>query len=678
MAMRSALVLRSGSSHVAAAARVAAGQRRYARGRRGAEEDEHEHEDEEASQRVSDALALREELKDHLAAHEASEAESDEDLLLYEPKPLYLVQEEKQHFNGFLKLRDYLHAAMWGLPNVYRNVKGYCHRGRLQELRQMQDYMDELDFGEMGADEYDARMLKLKSQPMLRPLVPSFLNPQLAHALIAYFIKQMKRLGSKRLIIYEFWGFNGQTAASVLDVLQEEHPELYAGCEYHMVDVAGLWMTHRDVTIKAHHPAHYFEHHISLFDWEVLVEDRVFVLALEALSYLPFDRVDVIAGNGLQRPDDGHMEGNLYFYETHMKEDDHWDDRGEYLASKFRYSRYGVHEGYRPLQDELILQYLRHVDFGVFTPERLNQHYRDTIQTAARTSDSAEVRYRENVRKTRNYNRIGDFGGNPFKLLREAMNWDNNKFWIPSLHVSFLDKLRRYFPRHTLVVLEHCSQHTYMEGVNPPIGRGHAWGSHWDIATTHLNETAFGATEMRFQMNLQQFRQLYYGMMELPPEHPLHLRCMDMPAFFEEYGTEELRDALTINNKVIAQPSHFFLGARLMFAEYGSDVDSLQDTPRNAAHDYGHQRQRFLNFISHYGIKFGLIGEGTMADARNHDTFADMRQTVDNTAVLAAIGPNPTPEQLDVPVGFHTRLVKEKERVAALESQKQTQRVTPS
>ncbi|KAJ9460613.1 NADH dehydrogenase complex I [Diplonema papillatum] len=582
---------------------------------------------------VRQALALKEQMR-VVGDWDGADAETRDDILLYECKPLYITAGGEKQSNGQMLFRDYMHACLWGLPNRFRGMKGFLQRARLSDLSGMLERIYDTDFKHMTGGEYADEMRKLKSEPLLRPKIPSLLNPQFAAAVLNYLLKQMKKLGTKRLIIYELSGHNGQTALGILDLLQENHPEIYASCEYHMIDVLGVWMTHRDVNIKAHHYEHYFEHHVSIFDWEVLVPDRVFFLCLEVLSYLPFDRVDIL-------PDDVSAEQPPIIWEVGIKEDIDPDERFE-VQLPIQYSRIKNKDVHRPLQDELIIAYLRAVDHsGIFTPELIEQSlYRGMYRSTDRFPP--EVFFFRGFQANLN---IGT-------ALRNAAGMLNNYFWIPSLHVSLCEKLRKYFPRHTLFVLDQSGLGALQKGYNAPSIRQYHFGTWSDIDYYYTHEQSMGPTEFRYQMNYNDFRTLYYNMMRLPPEHPLHLRCLDLPSFFAEYGTEDLRAALAVRNSPIEQPVESFLGARILCAEFGVDEAEVGDRPDTAAAPVLQWRQRVYDKCLRLLRVFGIGNPEGAAWLGSNATLTSPTQTIDTTAVREALGDNPKAHQLDVPIGY--------------------------
>eukprot|EP01064_Diplonema_japonicum_P031373 TRINITY_DN557_c3_g1_i2.p1 TRINITY_DN557_c3_g1~~TRINITY_DN557_c3_g1_i2.p1 ORF type:complete len:521 (+),score=86.24 TRINITY_DN557_c3_g1_i2:429-1991(+) len=508
----------------------------------------------------------------------------------------------------------------------------------------MLDKMYDTDFREMEGGVFIEEVMRLKIEPMLRPRIPSLLNPQFGRTLLNYFLKQMERLNMKRLIIYEVWGHNGQTALSILDILEEEYPHIYSTCEYHMVDVLGAWMTHRDSVIKAHHYDHYFEHHISFFDWEVMVPDRVFFVCLEALSYLPFDRVDVVKSSHR-----GSTQFN--FYELCMCEDINPDDRMEYSPYGL-YSKIRSKDWYRPLQDGLIMEYLRHVDMGYFTKERLEQHRYDCLYgDGDNLGDVSEMkafkRYNPAIGKLKS-------GATHEEAAYHKMGMLNNQFWVPSMQVSLFDVLRKYFPRHIFVCLDQTDQHTFIPGVKAPTMRQYFGGTYYDMRHYYLHENMMGVTDCRLNISFDDVRTLYYGMMELPPGHPLHLRCVSLRAFFEEYASEDIMKAITVGKEGnrYSQPVDQFMGGKLLVTEFGADLEDIQDKPIDVAICKGHWRQRAYNTICKYLKKARILSDDSLWDLSSRDMEKSPKQVLDPTPVREAIGPNPTFLQLDQPIGY--------------------------
>eukprot|EP00756_Hemistasia_phaeocysticola_P062009 Hpha_TRINITY_DN5430_c0_g1::TRINITY_DN5430_c0_g1_i1::g.192325::m.192325 len=587
-------------------------------------------------------------LRDIIDDYDRGPGEERDEVLLYEPKPLYVVQKEVDR-RGSVLMRDYFHSAMWGVPNELRVKKGFLQRGRLQDLRYMQDYMYDTEFADISGPDFVDEVQRWRNEPMLRPAMPSLLNPQFAEALLAYFFKQMKRLGTKRLIIYEAYGHNGQTALSLLDILQEKYPEVYATCEYHMIDVLGLWMTHRDTEIKAHHYDHFFEHHVSFFDWEVLVEDRVFFLCLECLSYLPLDRVEAHSFDGGTK---------WQFWETWVREKFHADERQVSTGLPMRYEEEPTH---RMLQDGLILEYLQHIDYeGIFDRSKLEQHLRDTA--AMGDMEDERVAFGNEVGLAgKSYAKMCNAGYTQRDWVRHSMGLLDNVFWIPTMMVSFFDKLRRYFPRHTLFVLDRSGIHTYITGRDAPSVKQYAFGTNFDQKYVVTHDGTFGRTEMRANLNFAHMRELYYKMMGLELDHPLHLRCMNLRNFFETYGTEEVMKGLSVRDMpqeyAWMQPLDVFPGARVLVSEFGADAIDVGDLPADAATRQGHARQRFYDRAWNFLVRVGVASEESLYRiSQRQDPGGikpDLRQRLPNLVhVRERIGPNPGPLQLDVPISY--------------------------
>ena len=600
---------------------------------------------------AEEALVLRKEIHEIIDEAESLGSEQRDEILLYEPKPLWILRDgEKDHRDG-MSMRNYWQAQMWGIPNEMRPKLGFLQRGRLTLLNNLLDTIYDTDYTGMSGTQYTDELFKLKSEPMLRPRIPSFLNPQFGRCVLNYMLTQMRKLGTTRLIIYELSGHNGQTALAILDILEEEYPELYETCEYHMIDVLGIWMTHRDAHIKAHHFDHYFEHHISFFDWDVLVSDRVFFLMLEIASYLPQDRIDL-------RPK-SRVEEMPLIYQSGIVERYQWDDRFHSDPNCSRLDEdLTVH---KLLDDELILEFLKHVDHdGLFTQDRLQQHLYENI-SEKRNVPSHEKTFMD-------CNEDCWFTG-PDRY-RARLGFLNHRFWIPSSLVSVFHKLRDYFPRHNLVMLDQSGRHTYIQGISAPSYAQYAFGKIWDVDCINPLDTSFGTNEMRGNLQFDHVRKTYYGMMELPPEHPLHLSCRRLEDFFIKYGSDELRDSLTVPGISGDQPLHQFTGARLLCAEYGGNINDIQDSPLNAASYQLHGRHTAMKYMTRV---FNMFGTGRYEDAPY--SFAPLsdcetvnEQLVDPTPVLSAIGTDPTPAQLDVPTGYKVRI--ERQKQAAIDFRK--------
>jgi SAM-dependent methyltransferase len=228
-----------------------------------------------------------------------------------------------------LLTRDFVQYSMyhykWGYyPKLHRKYRELMTTG----------FFDPIPFGSLaGQYDYEEYVAKTSEASPTFATPASLFQPFYGWALAEYMITTMRAKHHPRepLIIYEVGAGSGNLAISVLDFLAEQYPEVYANCEYHLIDLSKYMIPVQRKKLVAH-MNHVHIHHISIHNWRELEPRRCFVLGLELLSNMPHDRVTWAD------------DGSAYEQWLELEEKDN-------LTT--------ANERYHQVMDPLILRYLR-------------------------------------------------------------------------------------------------------------------------------------------------------------------------------------------------------------------------------------------------------------------------------------------------------------------------------
>jgi len=83
-------------------------------------------------------------------------------------------------------------------------------------------------------------------------------------------------------IIYEIGAGNGTLALDILDLLQEEYPEVYDRTQYHIIEISKSLVQEQKKRLTKKHPCAKVEHR-SIFHWETRELAPCFFVAMEVI-----------------------------------------------------------------------------------------------------------------------------------------------------------------------------------------------------------------------------------------------------------------------------------------------------------------------------------------------------------------------------------------------------------
>lgn len=325
--------------------------------------------------------------------------------------------------------RDFIQYAMyhykWGYyPKLARKYREQMTMG----------FFDPIPFGNLISQyDYEEYVYKLSEASPTFATPASLFQPYYGWVLAEYFVTTMRAKfhPDEPLIIYEVGAGSGQLALSVLDFLAEQYPEVYARCEYHLIDLSPYVINIQRKKL-VHHMNHVHIHNISIFNWRELEPRRCFVVALEVLCNMPHDRINWM--------EDGSS------YEQWFE----FDERDNLSTASERQFQ---------VTDPLILRYLR-------TTQWLHEESFHELRTLCLTDGNATVskpKYGAVLEPTR---------FDPILVSMTKCLGLHNPFrigWLPVGQLIMLEVLAEYFPRHHGFFADWNSVTSPLMGINGPV-----------------------------------------------------------------------------------------------------------------------------------------------------------------------------------------------------------------
>ncbi|KAI0035331.1 S-adenosyl-L-methionine-dependent methyltransferase [Vararia minispora EC-137] len=281
-------------------------------------------------------------------------------------------------------------------------------------------------------------------------------KPYYGHAIARCIVSEylLKYFPYEDLVIYEIGAGNGTLARDILDFIREEYPEVYERTRYNIVEISRRLVQLQRQRLSVHYPIVSVTHK-SIFHWDKTVASPCFFLAMEVIDNFAHDVI-------------------RYDYRTL--------EPYQGVVTIDEYNDFGMH--YERIQDSLIssLLALRH---------RLN--HQPIFPKLFRHS------------KLRSF--ILNFPLSPNLSPPE---------YIPTRLLSLLRTLRRYFPRHRLLLSDFSSLPDTIPGTNAPV-----------VQTRFRNRTVPTETllvqpgyfDIFFATDFERLRDMYEHILEQPVLH---------------------------------------------------------------------------------------------------------------------------------------------------------------
>lgn len=347
-----------------------------------------------------------------------------EDLLVFQGGALA----DHQGLGITLIMRDFVHFALyhqkWGYyPKLYRKYRQLMTTG----------YFDPIPFASLRSqNDYERYVAKIHESTPGFVTPTQLFQPFYGWVLAEYLITTHRSKFDPRepLIVYDIGAGTGALALSVLDYLAEHFPDLYAHCEYHVVEQSPhLIQVLRNKLV--HHYHHVHVHHISILNWRALEKRRCVVVAIELFSGMPHDCVL-------------------------------WDSQGVCSEHWFDFQQHDnlstAHERYHAVTDPIVLRYLRYV--GWMQEESFHNLKVLCITDGAETIDPPP------------FHSMEPHVDDPTHLLVSKLIWIHSPWrtaWLPTAQMLFLEVLSEFFPRHHLFAADWAKVRQNIPGVNAPV-----------------------------------------------------------------------------------------------------------------------------------------------------------------------------------------------------------------
>eukprot|EP00760_Papus_ankaliazontas_P015032 PhM_4_TR16249/c0_g1_i1/m.34786 len=330
--------------------------------------------------------------------------------------------------NGKLIFRDFIHNMMYHPrmgyhPKMCRKYKDLVTSGFFEPLafsatRGQQDY------------EYCVERLQEATPTFIS--TSQLFYPTYSYIMAEYMLNSMRAKfhPNEPLIMYEFGAGTGQLGLGVLDFLAEHHPEVYANCEYHFIDLNPV-MTNIQRSKLIHHHSHVRLHNISAFNWTEFVPQRCFVLGFDLLNSMPHDFV-VWSRDGA-------------VYEQHIQ----FMERNNLNMARERWF---------PATDPVILRYLHYSGY-------MQEKTYHALKVLCLTEGH------ENIDPPR-WRNIEPNIYDPHLVIASKVFAMHNPFrqaFLPTGTTLFFEMLAKYFPRHHLVLGDWNSVVQPISGHNGPV-----------------------------------------------------------------------------------------------------------------------------------------------------------------------------------------------------------------
>nr|KAJ3422016.1 hypothetical protein HK105_001528 [Polyrhizophydium stewartii] len=236
-------------------------------------------------------------------------------------------------------------------------------------------------------------------------------RPHYGYAVARHIVDQFKTdaRGARHLSIYEIGAGNGTLMTNILDYLAQHEPEIYKTTEYNIVEISSKLSSRQSRSKLARQfTARHAGVNIinkSIFDWDQLVKEPCFFIAMEVLDNFAHDmiRYDIESGKPLQ---------SVVLI----------SDNGDFR------------DAYEPVSDPLIQKYL---------DLRSQTGYVSPLQ---RPSLLGAVK----------------------RLMPFSANLSEPEF-IPTHALVLMDRLAQFFPNHRLIISDFDWLSHTVPGVNAPV-----------------------------------------------------------------------------------------------------------------------------------------------------------------------------------------------------------------
>ncbi|KAG5647526.1 hypothetical protein DXG03_009463 [Asterophora parasitica] len=318
---------------------------------------------------------------------------------------------------------------------------------------------DSVEFQEAVSEKYAAYGADKHSGPGRQlwhtptELFKPWFGRAIAQCLVAEYL--LKYFPYEDFIIYEIGAGNGTLAMDILDHLRDEYPEVYERTRYNIIEISGSLVTLQKQRLSKVHPNVKVTHK-SIFHWKTKEPAPCFFVAMEVIDNFAHDLI---------RYDLRTMEPYQGVVTV--------DAQGDFDTI------------YTPVTDPLIKEFLE-----------LRRRLKHPLPVNRVMQSSGMLR-------------------NFYLSLPFAPNLSTEEY-IPTRMLSLLRTLRRYFPRHRLLLSDFSSLPDTISGITAPVVQTRFRNVTVPCSTLQVRQGYF---DIFFPTNFERLRDMYeYTVSHAPPE----------------------------------------------------------------------------------------------------------------------------------------------------------------
>uniref|UniRef100_A0A8H8CIB3 Protein arginine methyltransferase NDUFAF7 n=1 Tax=Psilocybe cubensis TaxID=181762 RepID=A0A8H8CIB3_PSICU len=328
-------------------------------------------------------------------------------------------------------------------------------------LRDSAEFQEEIGtkYAAYGADKHDGPGRQLWHTPT--ELFKPWYGRAVGRCLVSEYL--LKYFPYEDFVIYEIGAGNGTLAMDILNLLQEDYPEVYERTRYNIIEISESLVKLQKKKLQEVHPCVTITHK-SIFHWETVEPSPCFFIAMEVIDNFAHDlvRYDL---------------KTLKPYQALVT----IDNNGDFDTI------------FDPVTDPLITSFLN---------LRQTLNHPPPINKLLLQSESLRQRYLS---------------------LPFAPNLSTAEY-IPTRMLSLLRTLRSYFPRHRLLLTDFSSLPDSIPGVNAPVVQTRFQNITVPCTTLLVKQGYF---DIFFPTDFERLRDMYEFMLAQPPNKSGSLETLE-------------------------------------------------------------------------------------------------------------------------------------------------------
>ncbi|KAL3899503.1 MAG: hypothetical protein SGCHY_002008 [Lobulomycetales sp.] len=310
-------------------------------------------------------------------------------------------------------------------------------------------------------------------------------TPHYGHAVARYILKQYKQdpRGSP-LLIYEIGAGNGTLMCNILDYLYQHDPRVYAECRYTVIEISPQLLNKQRRNMPERHRQRVQIIGKSVFEWDTLVPESCFVMAMEVIDNFAHDIV--------RWEDETLLQGLVLI-----------DGDGDFS------------EAFEQARDPLLKRYFD-----------LSPRHR--YHAMAMAHPLAQAKRPKSIRE---------------HVENWVLPWTSAMSapeFVPTMQLRFFDTLSRYFPRHRLILSDFDALPDSMDGINAPVVQTRYNGLDLPCPAPRTSYTRGGLTFSFVSTDFHAMRDVYAGIMHSNGVEKRGLRVMSQQEFLMSHAGPDI------------------------------------------------------------------------------------------------------------------------------------------